>query len=491
MKIKILTGLIALLLLTINAQCSNINDIYSKHITVSNVAELKQALINVTEGTCIELADGEYKDVQTTIACKAKSNAPILIKAQNKGKARITGNSQFLVTGDGITLQDLYFTDGARQNDGDLIKDQGLYNRYINCKFDSYNKVTGTWIKLEGAYSLVERCEFKGKTSPASYINMDVPAEGGCHHVIRRNYFSRPPLGQNGGSAMRVGHGSMALHHAYILIEENLFENCDGEEEIISVKSSRNYLRHNTFRMCRGALSLRQGRGTVVESNFFIGNGKKRCGGLTIRGRDHFIFNNYFADMKAKKTGVINFGVASTEDPERIKAGLYPRHFPLTQDIIICHNTIVNNNSQYHINFLEGYGTRNRYVLSSNISFYNNLFEGNSQLMDAKPDMAVMFNGNYISNKNHTKDGVVWTSMKYRVINKLQVPVVKVETNEDGKKLPEQADYSVFRSRDLSISKDVFGLERNAIKHVGCVNYTNSNDALHLPLNKQDVGCSF
>lgn len=461
-------------------------------IIANNTEELRQAIEKLIPGTCILLEDGQYPNVNLTIKTKASTDRPIILKAKNPGQVQFTGDFHWTISGNHIAISGIHFTKGTRKAANDLILDKGQYNEYNNCKFNNLNDVTGTFIKLEGQYTSVEQCEFTGKTTAASYINMDVPAEGGCYHHIRHNYFSRPLLGQNGGSAMRVGHGSMAMHHAYITIEENLFENCDGESEIVSVKSSRNYIRNNTFRSCKGAFSLRQGRGSIFEGNFFIGDGKKQCGGLTIRGRDHFVFNNYFYNLKSIKSGVINFGVASPEDPERIQQGLYPRHFPLTQDITICHNTIITNHSSCHINFLEGYGTRNRFDLPVDILFYNNVFDSAQKFMDAKPNMDVSFEANYYAGTDVSRKGIIPFTLKTHQKQELVLPIDHSAFINQSSTLPvTQPNYNRFEKRDLNIDKDIQWNQRDTEKDPGCFELGQTTSAQNRPLKKDDVGCDF
>ena len=66
----------------------------------------------------------------------------------------------------------------------------------------------------------------------------------------------------------------MSLSSGYTIVEHNLFEDCDGDPEIVSIKSSDNIIRHNTFRGSYGTLSLRHGNRNKLESNYFFGNGK-------------------------------------------------------------------------------------------------------------------------------------------------------------------------------------------------------------------------
>jgi poly(beta-D-mannuronate) lyase len=77
------------------------------------------------------------------------------------------------------------------------------------------------------------------------------------------------------------------------IVEENLFEECDGEIECISNKSCENVYRWNTFRRVQGSLTLRHGNRCRVEGNFFLGEERARTAGIRIIGEDHAVFNNY------------------------------------------------------------------------------------------------------------------------------------------------------------------------------------------------------
>ena len=57
------------------------------------------------------------------------------------------------------------------------------------------------------------------------------------------------------------------MKSAKCVVAENLFENCDGEIELISNKSCDNVYLRNTIVGCAGALTLRHGNGYVVREN--------------------------------------------------------------------------------------------------------------------------------------------------------------------------------------------------------------------------------
>ncbi|TKG91585.1 hypothetical protein EYV94_21405 [Puteibacter caeruleilacunae] len=493
MKLRITWYLFLMILLTGNSVLALEKTKKNKEqITVNSAKELYTVLTQMKQGGIINLQDGEYKNVKFAVNNQASKNHPLMIRAITPGKVVFSGDCHIDIFGDYIHLSGIEFSNIQRKKAEDLIRDKGKYNSYSKLKFLNTADVDGVSIKLEGQFTEVHHCDFIGKTTGASYINMDIPKKEGSYHHVYRNFFARPPLHRNGGSAMRVGHGSMTLNHAYVTIEENLFENCDGESEIISIKSSRNYIRNNTFRNCAGGFSLRQGRGSIVEGNFFIGNGTKRCHGIGIRGRDHYIFNNYFYKINAKESGVFSFGVASPEDPERIKLGLYPRHFPMTQDIYIFHNTVIDNYSPYNINFLGGYGTRNRFELPKNIVFYNNIFDKTPDFMNTKKELQSVFVSNYFANKKSVTDGVVATKLKLTKRGELQVPVANSTFQDKSVAMPfNQANYKTFIKRDFNVDYDIFGRKRDSQRDSGCFELNSADEMVNVPLNKEDVGCSY
>ena len=119
------------------------------------------------------------------------------------------------------------------------------------------------------------------------------------NHRIDYNYFGqRPIMGSNGGETMRVGSSHHAFFSSNTIIENNVFEQCNGEVEVVSIKSSDNIVRNNTFIECRGVLALRHGNRNIVENNTFLGNGIPCTGGVRVVNEGHTIRNNFFYRLK-------------------------------------------------------------------------------------------------------------------------------------------------------------------------------------------------
>ena len=89
------------------------------------------------------------------------------------------------------------------------------------------------------------------------------------------------------------------------IVEYNLFENCDGENEIVTVKTSNNIFRYNTFKNSMGSLSFRLGSNNEAYGNYFYGTGtgesvtdeNYQTGGVRVYGEGHKVYNNYMENL--------------------------------------------------------------------------------------------------------------------------------------------------------------------------------------------------
>ena len=61
-----------------------------------------------------------------------------------------------------------------------------------------------------------------------------------------------------------------------VSIMNNLFENCNGEIEMISVKSSENIIYQNTITNCKATITLRHGQGSIIAKNKFLQSNMKK-----------------------------------------------------------------------------------------------------------------------------------------------------------------------------------------------------------------------
>lgn len=468
---------------------------YASDYYVDDTSTLKSALNSASCGDNIFLNDGIYSDVQFKVSKSCSASAGLKVTAVNPGAVDFTGDLDIDILGRYFELSGINFENGSRSVEGDLITVAGKKNRITNNNFNDFDDKKGAWIKLQGKYNRVDHNSFSGKQTEGSYINIDVASSTPSYHKVDYNYFTRPLLGSNGGSASRVGHGSMHNYNARVIFEHNLFDGEDGESEIVSIKSSENIFRNNTFLNSRGHLSLRQGKRNVVIDNYFIGSGQTKELGVFVRGEDHIIFNNYFFNMTPtgadRDYGTISFGASTTTpDPVRAAAGLNPYHYPKTQNVFLINNTMVKSKyqsiyigSQYDPN-----DAKDRTTLPGKLYLLNNIiFKAENSLGETQSNPDHVMLNNYISNisNNNNVVGFDNVAMTLKLRNGIRIPKSDA-TNDfeeasnyfsDMKALASDwNEYKAIKSRLSNISKPGFDFP------------TDSSGNILLPLTKSQVG---
>jgi hypothetical protein len=114
-------------------------------------------------------------------------------------------------------------------------------------------------------------------------------------HSIDNNFFGNRAAGSgNGFETIRIGYSHQQNNNSATTFARNLFYKCNGENEILSNKSSGNRIVYNTFRDNAGELTCRHGDRAWIEGNFFLNQDR----GMRIIGSDHVIINNYIANMR-------------------------------------------------------------------------------------------------------------------------------------------------------------------------------------------------
>ncbi|MBI5685497.1 MAG: right-handed parallel beta-helix repeat-containing protein [Verrucomicrobia bacterium] len=276
---------------------------------VSNPAELVIALKRARPADSLVMADGTWKDAEIVFAANGVAGKPVTLRAKTPGKVVLTGQSRLRIGGSHLVVDGLCFKDGCIKS-GSVIefrRDSKTFAsqcRLTNCAITDYNPAERgldyKWCSLYGQSNRVDHCYFAGKTHLGTTLVVWVGDQPDCHRIDHNHFGPRPPLGENGGETVRVGTSEVSMNVSRTIVEDNLFERCNGEAEIVSNKSCENIYRRNTFLECAGALTLRQGKRCEVSGNVFIGNGKKNTGGVRVICEDHRVVGNRFYDLTGK-----------------------------------------------------------------------------------------------------------------------------------------------------------------------------------------------
>lgn len=271
--------------------------------------EFRRAAKTLEPGEVIVLGNGEWRDFQILLQGSGTADRPVTLTVEEKGKVLITGRSNLRMGGEHLLVSGLVFKNGHTPT-GEVISfrgDKGVVannSRVTEVVIDRFNNPVRTesdhWVAIYGRGNRFDHSHIEGKANQgATLVVIRDPKFGLENHArIDHNFFGRRPnLGSNGGETIRIGTSHESLSNSYTVVEDNYFERCDGEAEIISVKSGANIIRRNVFFESRGTLTLRHGNGNRVEDSVFFGNGKEHTGGVRVINRDQTVRNNYMEGL--------------------------------------------------------------------------------------------------------------------------------------------------------------------------------------------------
>ena len=341
---------------------------------VHSQQEFRQAVSTVAAGDIIMLANGEWQDFEILFSGVGTSDQPITLTAETKGQVFITGRSNLRLAGEHLVVSGLVFKDGYSPTKAVVSyranRDQlANHSRVTDVVIDHFNNPerheTDFWVMMYGRYNRFDHNHLEGKSNAGVTMAVVLDSEQSQenHHRIDHNYFGpRPVLGSNTGETLRIGTSRYSLTDSYTLVENNFFDRCNGEVEIVSSKSGHNTFRGNVFYESTGTLTLRHGNDNLVENNVFLGNGVDHTGGIRVINKRQTVRNNYLAGLTGHRFGgalVVMNGVPDSP----------LNRYHQVEDSVIENNTIIDSD---HIELGAGADAeRSARILSTR--FRNNL----------------------------------------------------------------------------------------------------------------------
>ena len=456
----------------------------SAQTTVATSAELRAAIAAAQPGDTIAMADGVWTDVSIVFDAQGAEGDSIRLVAETPGGVVLNGSSALRIAGDYLVVDGLRFEGGALSS-GHVIQFRNgsrhaNHSRLTNSTVVDVNPANKQteykWISLYGTHNRVDHNYVRGKTNVGSTLVVWLESAADhepTYHRIDHNHFGyRPPLGQNEGETIRIGTSTRSMQDAYVTVERNLFERCDGEAEIVSNKSGQNVFRGNTFFRSRGSLTLRHGNGARVEGNVFVGQNVDDTGGVRVVGEDHVIVNNYFDLLRG--TGFESAIAIMNGVPD----SPLNRYFQV-RNVTIAHNTIVRARQALTI----GAGADSERTLPpENVVFANNVILSTGRTVvrqDAEPI-------------NMTWDGTVYWGGSLGIDEPAGVTNVDplLETAGDGLLRPLDGSPlldAAVEIAGLNLPLDVDGQPRDATPDVGADERSDAPVTLR-PLEAGDVG---
>ena len=282
---------------------------------VRSQAEYDRALNAADAGDTIVLANGQWHDFEVLFTGHGTKDRPITLRAETAGEVILSGQSNLRLAGSHLVVSGLVFKDGHtptneviafRRNKDELAN----HSRVTQVVIDHFNNPerfeVDSWVMMYGRNNRFDHNHLVGKSNRGvtMAVRLDTEESRENHHRIDHNYFGpRQILGSNGGETLRIGTSHYAHTESLTVVENNFFDRCNGEVEIISSKSGGNVFRGNVFYESRGTLTLRHGDNNLVEDNVFLGNRVPHTGGIRIINRNQTVRNNYLQGLTGYRFG--------------------------------------------------------------------------------------------------------------------------------------------------------------------------------------------
>lgn len=346
---------------------------FAKTITVASLAELQKAIDDATAGDVILLKNGVYTTT-SDIVVKSKGTAakPITIAAETIGAAEINGTGGLSIQKPAtyVIIRGFKFKNASNKNE---IGAGSSFCQWTRNIFETVGE--GNYLSIIGNDHQVDYNTFQNKNALGKFIGVRGVGKQIAERLwIHHNYFHNfSKQSGNGAEAVQFGLSGFSLSSSNSIFEYNLFENCEGENELLSVKSCAVTIRYNTVRDCKAQMTLRHGNFDKVYGNYFT-----KTPGLRIFGDDHIIYSNYFEDCDV----AVNIGNGGAEVADGAPLTSHDR----PDRILIAFNTLVNNKNNITLNPRTPIG-----LGATDVTIANNLIQGGGD--------AVVINGPFANPK--------------------------------------------------------------------------------------------
>ena len=448
-------------------------------ILVSNVIELENAIKAAKAGDDIVLKNGIYKDVEIKFVGEGTKDHPISLRAETPGEVFIEGVSNLEISGNFLNVSGLFFRNGHSPSENVIAfrtsKSNVANNSSVtNCVILDFNNLErdqdNLWVQFYGKHNTLAHCYIAGKTNGGPTVRVDLKGNQSIrnyHQIVNNHFGPRPRKGGARGETIQLGSSYTSMSPSNTTIANNLFEECNGEVEIISSKTNFNLIKNNVFYKSEGSVVTRHGNYVTIDGNYFIGDGvNENYGGIRIINTGHWVVNNLFYKLKGK-----NF-----RSPLAVMNGI-PKS-PLNRynqvtDVVVAYNTYVDSNSPWQF----GVGTniaqaavlpkseiRSARPLRTEVVnnvIYNSVGDPNPIIEHDKAD-GVTFKSNIISNNGvevANSHGLIFKELTLTAIGKnLSVPTSGFD------------DVKIYNGFDFeSITNDLLGESREKSNKIGAI----------------------
>lgn len=329
----------------------------SQPAAVDSLPALQARLDAAKPGDTIVVKDGTYTaTAPITVKAQGAPEKPVRIVAQTPGGVILAGSDGFDIVAPAafVEIDGFVFTHRSGKTQ---IRPGATHVRFSHNIFEMSGD--GAYLTIAGDAADVDRNEFRNKRTLGNMIDVRGAGSQVAQRVrIRDNYFhdfTSPGPGSNGAETIRFGLSGLSMSKGLGVIEHNLFVRCIGENEMLSIKSGSNVIRHNTLLDSPGAqLTLRHGNENEVYGNYLRGTDGIRIFGDRNTVHDNYLEGNTVAIQIGNGDGEVADGAALTAHDR-------------PDDSTIAANVLVNNAKNYIMSGRTGGMGATRTTFASNV----------------------------------------------------------------------------------------------------------------------------
>ena len=453
-----------------------LDTLHAATVTINpEMREMRRAGYSVKPGDVIIVKSGMIAGNKSgrhmrgiTVIAKGEPDKPIVIKAQEIGKSVLQYPLE--LTGEHVVLEGFSF-----KHQGCLVIN-GSNVRITRCIWD--DSQAGRWLYVHPWCKAVEidHCLFQNKTinrkikKNGNVVSIRVRNQREKHHVHHNHFRNIPPGGGNNFESLQLmtERGREAEFDnpqgTQSVVEYNLFEECHGEGELISLKSHRNIIRHNTFIHNGGYIKTRWAQNCIIDGNFFFGKkipGIRWNDAIQLLGDGHIITNNYFHGFNRALL---------------IFAGTDPGWKPVF-NCVFANNSFINNLT--HVDMGTGRTGPGNFQNPRDSVFANNVFLGGGHPISpsAYPAKNFKWSNNFVSGNS---EPVQKEYAKWLLSDELHLHTV-------DKTLYLPASQTRKAPMAKGVTKDIVGARRSQQTTIGAMQYSRALGK-YRPLTAEDVG---
>lgn len=460
----------------------------------SQSAELSATIFSA--GDTVLLMDGSWNDMNLTFQGKGTEQHPVVFISETPGGVLLSGSSTLVIDGAYVEVSGLLFygPTSMSRNHVVMFAPTSSYCRFTNSAIQGYNPIDSSewesrntkYLSLYGTRNRVDHCYFENKANLGSLMAVFLQSGIAANHQIDHNHFYKRNslLNSSGGSLnaqdiITIGNSSTSSIDASCIVEYNLFEECNGEVEIISNKSCGNVYRNNVFYKNAGTLTLRHGHGCSVYGNLFLGERIKNSGGVRIIGENHTVYNNYFQDLTG--SGYYTAICITNGDDDGNEAG-----YEQVVNAQIFFNTFYNCDYVFNVGFRPSPLAPIRSVIGHNVIFSSDYRQNGVTV--AHPDCEIEWKNNIMNQGRFSNFSPINEQFLREEINYSFYSSHSIY----GIYRPSEKSFlaSHCKTKDFAqVDKDIFDVPRGEERTIGAFEISDKINIL-IPTSK-NTGCTF